>query len=240
MKSISVVFPIYNEEEYVYETLNTFLEVMPTVTDDFEIIGVDDASSDNTPLLLKNLAKGNDKIKILHNDRNKKLGGTLKEGFKIASKELILYSDFDMPFNVKDVKAALQIMEAKNADIISAYRLNRNSDRPIRTLYSYGYDFIIKLIFGIDIININFSFKLFKKTILNSLELKSEGSFINAEFLIKSMSHNFNIVQFPVTYFPRRKGRSTLSRPSVILKIIYELIKFYPELKHGLMARNGL
>lgn len=240
MKSVSVVFPIYNEEEYVYETLNTFLEVMPTVTDDFEIIGVNDASSDSTLLLLKNLAKGNNKIKILHNDKNKKLGGTLRKGFNIASKELILYSDFDMPFDVKDIKTALQIMEAKDADIISAYCLNRYSDNFKRRLYSYGYDSIIKLLFGIDIININFSFKLFKRTILNSLELKSEGSFINAELLIKSMLHNFTIVQFPVTYFPRRKGQSTLSRPSVILKIIYELIKFYPELKHSSTTRNGL
>lgn len=233
MKSISVVFPVYNEQVYVYETTNAFLNFMPSVTDDFEIIAVDDASADNTFPLLKNLAAGNDKIKVVHNNTNKKLGGTLKEGFRMASKELILYSDFDMPFDVIDLNSALQIMAQKNADIISAYRVNRGADGCLRALYSYGYDLIIKLLFGLNVRDINFSFKLFKRGILNKLRLKSEGSFINAELLIKSKAGNFMLAQFPVTYLPREKGRSTLSRPSVILKIIYELIKFYPELKRG-------
>lgn len=232
MKSISVVFPIYNEEENVYKTMNMFLSAMPSFTDDFEIIAVDDASTDNTALLLKDLARNNDKIKILRNNKNRKLGGALKEGFKRASKELILYSDFDMPFDVRDIKTALQIMETRDADIISAYRINKHADGMLRIVYSYVYNFIIRLIFATNIIDVNFAFKLFKRAILNSFELKSEGSFISAEFLLRSKINNLRIAQFPVKYFPRNKGRSTLSCLPVILKIIYELIKFYPELKN--------
>lgn len=231
-KSISVVFPVYNEEKNVYKTMNTFLSFLPPITDDFEIVVVDDASTDKSLLLLDGLAKDNTRIKILHNHKNRKLGGTLKEGFRGASKELILYSDFDMPFDVKEIANALEIIRLTNADIISAYRTNRNADGLLRLVYSSVYNFIIGFLFRLDITDVNFSFKLFKREVLNHIKLDSEGSFINVEFLIKAQRNNFRIVQFPVKYFPRQRGCSTLSSPRVILKIIYELLELCPKLRN--------
>lgn len=231
MKSISVVFPIYNEKDSVNQTIEAFLDVLPLITDDFEIIAVNDASTDDTLSLLKNLAAKNNKIKVIQNKINKKLGGTLKKGFQIASKELILYSDFDMPFNPKDIKPALKIMTAKNADIVSAIRDKREVDGIVRCVYSYVYNLLIGTLFRVSFLDINSSLKLFKREILNTITLKSEGSFICAEFLIKCSLNNFKVIQFPYKYFPRTKGKSTLASISVIINILGEIIKLYPEIK---------
>lgn len=232
MKSISVVIPIYNEAEYINSTINAFIKTLPEITSNFEIIAVDDASTDNSAYLLNLLAKNNSCLKILKNNKNKKLGETLRKGFNAASKNLILYADCDLPFNIKQIKTALNLMIKNKSKIITAFRTNRNADGILRSVYSYTYNVLINYLFGLNIIDINFPLKLFERKILQDFPLESEGSFISAEFLIKSKLNNYKITQFPVTFFPRTKGTSTLATPPVIIKILKELIFFYPKLKN--------
>ena len=227
MKSISVVYPVYNEESYVKLTIEQTLAVISKITDDFEIIVVNDASSDKTLALLRDYSRDNKKIKIFCNKSNKKLGGTLKKGFKEATKELVLYSDFDMPFNLEDIIKAVEILEKKGADFLSAYRINREVDGIKRFVYSIVYNQLINFLFNINVIDVNFSFKLFKRSILENIVLESEGSFISAELLIRAKIKGFKIVQFPVFYYPRTKGRSRLGSIAVVAKIIKELFIFY-------------
>lgn len=227
MRSISLVFPVYNEEGYVFATLEKALQVLPDITDDFEIIIVNDASTDGTVSLLQDFSRNKNKIKVFHNDRNRGLGGTLKRGFQEATKEFVLYSDFDMPFELKKVPGAIKILEQENADLLSAYRINREADGLKRTIYSVAYNRLVNSLFHLNIKDINFAFKLFRRSILDGLNLESEGSFISAEFLIRAKLKDFKTVQFPATYYPRAKGHSHLSSIRVIAKIIKELFIFY-------------
>lgn len=227
MKSISIVVPAYNEEGNINRLFQAIQQTLPEITEDFEIIVVDDASLDRTPFILDELALSDKRIKVVHNKKNRRLGGSLKEGFKQASKELILYLDADLPFDLRKIRKALDILEQMKADFVSAYRINRNADGLRRTIYSYVYNFIIELLFHMHLKDINFSFKVFKKEILDHIELKSEGSFISAELLIRTKLKGFKIAQFPTKYYPRTIGRSMLSGPLDILKILYELIIFY-------------
>lgn len=227
MTSISVVYPVYNEESYVELTLKQTLELISTITDDFEIIVVNDASSDQTLSLLRGCARDNHQIKIFCNESNRKLGGALKKGFTAATKELVLYSDFDMPFDLREVGKALEIMMQEKAELLSAYRVNRKVDGLKRTVYSNVYNWLINFLFKINIKDVNFSFKLFKRAILKDIPLESEGSFISAELLISATMKGFKIVQIPVVYYPRTKGRSRLASFSVVVKIIAELLNFY-------------
>ncbi|MGC8756683.1 MAG: glycosyltransferase family 2 protein, partial [bacterium] len=100
-----------------------------------------------------------------------------------------------------------------------------------RLIYSYVYNSLIKLIFHLRVKDVNFSFKLVRKEVFNYVKLKSEGSFIDAELLIKAQRYGFKIIQFGTNYFPRTRGISTLSSSSVILKIIKEMLSLYPEIK---------
>jgi hypothetical protein len=100
-----------------------------------------------------------------------------------------------------------------------------------RTLYSYLYNGLIGVLFGWPHRDINFSFKLMRREVLEAVELKSEGSLIDAELIVKAKNRGFTIQQIGLDYFPRIRGESHLSSPRVIFKIFRELIKLYPEMR---------
>lgn len=227
MNSLSIVIPIYNEEAGIDDLFSEIYKVIPGIIKDFEIIAVDDASMDSTPLMLDKIALQDKRVSVVRNKDNRGLGGSLKEGLRHATKDLILYFDADLPFDLRDIKKALEILKSENADFVSAYRTNRGIDGFKRAVYSYVYNAMINILFRLGLRDINFSFKLFKKEILERVKLEAEGSFISAELLIKSKLEGFKIVQFPVKYYSRRKGRSMLSSLAVIFKIIREMVFFY-------------
>ncbi|MEA2339719.1 MAG: hypothetical protein QOE82_3726, partial [Thermoanaerobaculia bacterium] len=111
------------------------------------------------------------------------------------------------------------------------YRLDRTIEGLKRTIYSYVYNALIGVLFGWPHRDINFSFKLMKRELLDAVELKSEGSLIDAELIVKAKNRGFAIQQIGLDYFPRIRGESHLSSPSVIFKIFRELVKLYPEMR---------
>jgi hypothetical protein len=120
-------------------------------------------------------------------------------------------------------------MEYLEADMICAFRFDRTSEGPKRILYSFVYNLLIRSLFDINIKDVNFSFKVMHRRVLESIELKSLGSFIDAELVVKAMRKGFRVFQMGVDYFPRTRGVSTLASPSVIMKMIRELVDLYPE-----------
>jgi glycosyltransferase involved in cell wall biosynthesis len=163
---------------------------------------------------------------------NRKLGASLKTGFAAARKDLVLYMDADLPFDPEVVGRAIQAMKVTRADVIAGYRLDRTTEGFVRTVYSYLYNMLIGILFGWPHRDINFSFKLMRREVLEAVELKSEGSLIDAELIVKAKNLGFHIQQLGLDYFPRTRGSSTLSSPSVIFKILRELIALYPEMRH--------
>jgi hypothetical protein len=90
-------------------------------------------------------------------------------------------------------------------------------------VYTFVYNGLIKALFGVKVRDINFAFKLCRRRIFEHVQLKSEGSFIDAELIIRSTRMGYEIMQMGVDYFPRTRGESTLSSPGVILKIVKEM-----------------
>jgi len=220
--SISIVVPAYNEEEYLRPTVEELEPILSEIAKDWEIIIVDDASTDNTPVIARELAKEYEQVRIITNEKNLKLGGTLKKGYYAARYDLICYIDADLPFDFFELKRAIRYM--KRCDMLCAYRLDRTAEGLKRVIYSYVYNFLISLLFHTSIRDINFSFKMFHRRILDEIELESEGSFIDAELIIKAERLGYTIYQIGVDFFPRHEGKSTLASLPVILKIIKEMV----------------
>lgn len=228
---------MFNEEANIVHALECAIDALELFTSGYEIIVVDDASSDRSAELVREVASRCSNVTLLQHAKNRKLGGSLRTGFAAATKDLVLYMDADLPFDPAEIGPAIRAMYVTRADMVAAYRNDRTTEGLHRTIYSYAYNTLIGLLFGWPHRDINFSFKLMRREVLEAIELKSEGSLIDAELVVKAKNLGFVIQQLGMDYFPRTKGNSTLSSPVVILKIFRELFSLYGEMKKP-MRRN--
>jgi glycosyltransferase involved in cell wall biosynthesis len=237
-KSLTIFFPMWNEEELIRTTVAAGREaaeelVLAGEIGTYEIVVIDDASTDATGSIADELAAADPHVRVVHHATNRKLGGCLKTGFAEARGELVLYTDADLPFDMAELAKAVRLLRIYDADIVSAYRLDRIGEGPRRFVYSYVYNFAVRYLFNLRVRDVNFAFKLLRRDVLDNVELKSEGSFIDVELLARASNLGFHIVQFGVDYFPRSRGVSTLSSSSVIAKILREMVALRGELRGG-------
>jgi glycosyltransferase involved in cell wall biosynthesis len=228
-KSISLVMPMYNEKDYLPRTIAIAADVLSGMTQDYEIIIVDDASTDGSGRMAEQMSKQDNRIKVIHHSKNRKLGGSLKTGFYNATGAIIVYTDIDLPFDLKVLKGLIPLTD--NFDIIKGRRTG-NRESLIRKIYSWVYNRLVNFIFDTGAKDINFALKIFKREILGEVELKSEGSFINAEFLAKAKRLGYSVKEVDTQYCFRTYGISRLSTAAVILKILYEMARYYPEIRY--------
>ena len=229
IRKLSVLMPVYNECWTLREIVARVLASRVGVA--IELIIVDDASTDATPLMADELADADPHVRVVHHPKNRKLGGSVKTGFTEAKGDLVLYTDADLPFDMAEVKRACRLLRIYEADLVSAYRFDRTGEGFQRVIYSAIYNLLVRGIFGVRVRDVNFAFKLVRRSVLDGMTLTSEGSFIDAELIIRAVKSGKQMVQFGVDYFPRTRGVSTLSSPAVIVKILQEMSQLSRELR---------
>lgn len=229
--SVSLVIPMYNEELNIEHAVAAARESLEKYAGDHEILIVDDASTDSSPRIVERLAAEDSRVRVLRHEKNRKLGGTLRTGFAAATKDLVFYMDADIPFDPDVLGRAIRAMDLTGADLIAAYRHDRTMEGFKRGVYTLVYNWLIGVLFGWPHRDINFSFKLMKRAVLDAVELRSEGSLIDAELVVKAKNRGFTIQQIGIDYFPRTRGTSHLGSFAVVLKILRELVKLYPEMR---------
>ncbi len=233
---LSIFFPMWNEEAYIERAISESKAVCDAMVSngtigDYELIIVDDKSTDRTPEIADALAADDPHVRVIHHEVNRKLGGSIKTGFASARGDIVLYSDADLPFDFQEVPRAIRLLRLYSADLISAYRFDRTGEGYTRAIYTFFYNLLIRTMFGVKARDINFAFKLVRRNVLDGVALRSEGSFIDAELIIRAIRTGFELQQFGVDYFPRTMGESTLSSPGVIKTIIKEMWTLRGELE---------
>ncbi len=235
-ETLSIFFPMWNEEAYITRALQAARDVAEELVTagsiaDYELIVIDDASTDRTATIADEMAAADPRVKVVHHPVNRKLGGSIKSGFGAATGDLVLYTDADLPFDMAELHKALRLLRYYEADIVSAYRFDRVGEGPSRAIYTFFYNVLIRRLFGVRLRDINFAFKLCRRSVFDHIELHSEGSFIDAELIIRARKLGFNVIQFGVDYFARTRGESTLSSLSVIRRIVAEMLQLRRELR---------
>ncbi len=225
---LSIFYPMWNEQEYIERALHAGRRACDGLLRsgeiaDYELIVVDDASTDATGAIADRIAAEDERVRVVHHERNRKLGGAMKTGFAAATGDLILYTDADLPFDMAELPRAVRLLRDYDADIVSAYRFDRTGEGYLRSVYTFVYNLLIRTLFDVKARDINFAFKLCRARIFEHVELTSEGSFIDAELVIRSTRLGYEMLQFGVDYFPRTRGVSTLSSPGVIATIVSEM-----------------
>ena len=234
---LSVVIPMWNEIEMLPRTVAAMSTQLDRLVENgmlgnWELVIVDDASTDGCGELADQLAEKDPRIVVRHHPKNRKLGGSIRTGLSTASGELVLYTDADLPFDPAEIRQAIHLLDLYEADVVAAYRLQRKGEGPLRFFYSYVYNTLVNTLLGLRIRDVNFAFKLTRRWVLDSIELQSEGSLIDAELLARARNQGAEIIQFGVDYFPRTRGVSTLSSPAVIVTMLRELTALGSELRH--------
>jgi glycosyltransferase involved in cell wall biosynthesis len=231
MPSVSLVIPMFNEELNIERAVDAAVQSLQEYASEWEILIIDDASTDASPRIAARLAAREPRIRVIRHETNRKLGATLRTGFAAARLDLVFYMDADIPFDPDVLGRAMRAMEITEADVIAAYRHDRKLEGFKRTAYSFAYNWLIGALFGWPHRDINFSFKLMKREVLDAIELRSEGSLIDAELIVKAKNRGFIIQQIGIDYFPRTRGESHLASFGVVWKILRELVKLYPEMR---------
>jgi len=223
---------MYNEEAYVRRAVDAAREVLESAgVPDWEIVIVDDASTDGTPALADALARADARVRVVHNPVNRRLGGALRAGYAAATKDLVFYTDADLPVDLEELPRAVRLLEYQQADIVAAYRFDRTSEGLVRALYTFCYNHLIRTLFALRVRDVNFAFKLFRRSVLEKFTLTSESSFIDAEFLLRARKAGCPIIQIGLDYFPRTRGTSTLASVPVIFAILRDMAVRWRQLR---------
>ena len=220
--SITVFFPCYNEAANIAELVNKTLTILPKLTSDFEIVVVDDGSTDGTGKVIDTLAADIDSVKAVHHEKNLGYGAALQSGFRAATKELVFYTDGDGQFDVGEMPALLGLM--RQYDIVSCYRLNRQEGL-IRKFNAWAWTKLVCRMFGMKIRDIDCGFKLFKRGIFDNIEIRSTGALIDAEILARATRKGYTITQAGVHHYPRKTGEQSGANLGVIFRAFKELFK---------------
>ena len=222
---------MYNEEAYARRAVSAARAVLMAELPDWEIVIVDDASTDGTPALVDALAREDARVRVVRNPVNRRLGGALRAGYAAATKDLVFYTDADLPVDLHQLPRAVRLLEYQEADVVAGYRFDRTSEGLVRALYTFCYNHLIRTLFGLRVRDVNFAFKLFRRSVLEKFPLTSEGSFIDAEFLLRARKAGCVIIQIGLDYFPRTRGTSTLASIPVIFAILRDMAAQWKELR---------
>jgi len=190
--SLSVFFPCFNEEENVRRAYESADRVCRSLAVDYEILFIDDGSTDRTAEIVKTIAAADPRVRTVHHAANSGYGAALRSGFEAASKRLVFFTDGDGQFDISEMPPLLPLLE--RYDIVAGYRLRRQ-DGLIRKFNGWGWTKLAALLFGVKVKDVNCAFKIFRRAVFDNIELNCTGALISAEILAKAARRGFSMTQ---------------------------------------------
>jgi glycosyltransferase involved in cell wall biosynthesis len=228
LKSLSVFFPVFNEEENLEKLAVESLEIIPQIAQKYEIIFVNDGSTDNSRKVIEKLRRNNNNIRLINHPKNLGYGECLKTGIKNSKYEWIFWTDADLQFRLKELNKFIKFIDKKEA--IIGFRKER-AEGLKREINARLFKFYIDLLFRLNVKDIDCAFKLIKAEELKDLELNSGSAFTSAEILYRLKKNGVKFKEIGVKHYPRLFGKATGSNLKVILKACYEAMHSYLNIK---------
>lgn len=231
---LSLVFPIFDEAPNIEPLLAAAREIAQRLTPDFEIILVDDGSRDRSAAIIERICEADSRVQLLRHACNTGYGAALRSGLRYAKGELIFFSDADLQFDLFELDRLVE--HSEDFDIVAGYRAQRSDPWPRRVLAN-TWGAIVRLMFGLEVRDIDCAFKLFRREVIDAIEIESIGAFVNTEILVRARALGYRVHQVPVSHRRRRHGNQSGANPRVILRAVIELATLYRTLYRA--RRNG-
>ncbi len=220
--SLTIFYPCYNEEANLVRVTEAALTAAEKYADDYEVLIVNDGSRDRTGELADELAARHEHVRAVHNRPNQGYGGALARGFREATKDWIFYTDGDGQFDFDELPLAIDLL--REHDIASAYRLDRQ-DPLLRKINAAAWGMLVRALFDLPVRDIDCAFKIYPRSFIERIELRSRGALIDTEMLAKARRLGYRIGQVGVHHYPRQAGVQTGANIKVILRAFRELLK---------------
>ena len=232
MPSISLVMPAHNEADNIEPTVGEAVPALGAVSDDYEIIVVDDGSKDDTAGVTRRLMETEPHLRLVQHPVNKGFGAAVLTGFTSATKDWILYTDADRQFVLAELATFMPFTD--KADLIAGYRAPRR-DPYLRVLYGKGWSMLCTLFFGYTVRDVDCGFKLLRREVINQLadKIASRGATFSIEWLVRAKRAGYRFVELPVTHRPRVAGSQSGAKLKVIVRAFRELFRLRLQLWRG-------
>ncbi|MBM76173.1 MAG: cell wall biosynthesis glycosyltransferase [Proteobacteria bacterium] len=221
--SLSVVMPAYNEAQNIRRSIEAF-SIYHNHVDHFEMIIVDDGSTDETSDVVHQVMSEYDYLRLITLPHNQGYGAALWTGLKSASMERVFFTDSDMQFDPAELMVFLRL--SPYADLILGYRAQRQ-DPWIRRLNAFVWSKLVRKSLGVKVNDLNCAYKLFNRSVLDQIEPLSKGAAINADILLQAQKNACRWIEVPVEHYPRHLGVQTGAKPKVISKALFDLASLY-------------
>src|SRR6266478_1340198 len=225
---ISVFFPAYNDAGTIASLVVLADRTLRKLTDDYEVIVVNDGSADHTPLVLSELQSVYPKLRVIHHPVNRGYGSALRTGFDAASKDWIFYTDGDAQYDVRELEKLVPLMTA-DVDIVNGYKISR-SDPFHRIIVGRIYCWLVRLAFGIKIRDVDCDFRLVRRAGYNRVRLCSTSGTICVEMIKSFQDAGLRFAEAPVNHYHRAYGKSQFFNFKRLLKTFRDLSSLWWQL----------
>ena len=220
---ISIIIPAYNESRRIERTLQKVLAYIAQEHREAEVIIVNDGSNDRTRSIVEEIAAGDQHVRLINHPVNQGYGAALVSGFEAITKDLAFFMDSDGQFDIADLERFFAFID--EYDAVLGYRIDRQ-DTWVRKLNAWGWKMLVRLVFGLRVRDIDCAFKLYRAKFFHEHRLETRGAMINTEILYKFTRAGYTYTQLGVRHLPRRGGRATGAKPSVILRAFREMFTY--------------
>lgn len=230
--SLSVFFPAYNEEANLAQTVEKAAGILPKVAQQWEILIIDDGSTDRTGEIAAGLAAECARVRVITHSPNRGYGAAFKSGLYGSRYDLIVFTDADGQFDFAEITNFL--VEKRNAgvDMVIGYYLKRAV--PLYRIWgSWVWQLLVFLLFGLKVRDIDCGFKLIDKKVVDKVRhLEAErGPFISSEFLVKAKKAGFSFTEIGVHHYPRQGGKATGASLKVIVSGFSDLFRLWLKMR---------
>ncbi len=221
LHALSAFFPAYNDVGSIGKIIHTMAWLLPKVAEDYEVVVVDDGSTDGTGDLLRVLAREYPFLKVIHHGVNRGYGAALITGFANCSKELIFYTDGDGQYDVEELPLLIAAFSG-DVDMANGYKISR-SDPGHRIAAGWIYKHLMRLMFGLKIRDVDCDFRLFRRSLLAGAPLTCDSGVICVELVRRFQERGCRIVEVPVHHYRRYHGSSQFFRFKHLRRVFVQL-----------------
>jgi len=222
---LSVFFPAYNDSGTIASMVIRAVQTASALTPDYEVIVVNDGSSDATPAIIDELARTYPHVRAVHHPGNRGYGGALQTGFRSATKDLIFYTDGDAQYDPSELAVLWERLSA-DADMVNGYKISR-SDPLHRIVIGRLYHHIVKTLFGLTVRDVDCDFRLMRRTIFQRINLEKNSGVICLEMMKKITDGGFRIAEVPVHHYHRAFGKSQFFNFRRIAKTALDVLRLW-------------